>query len=243
MNSEIKDFVFKHYGLRTNGVTRLAGFGGENYKIEATSGVFVLKFYEPGEGQYVKELLEAENLFLYRLTRDSAGVFPVPQQTLDGNDLSFSESKKKYFRLLTFLDGDLFADVEHTPELLESYGSAVGEMNSKSSDFRHIATESRTFEWDLRQFELNRKCLPLIENLADRKLVEYYFLQNLENVSPKLGQLRKGVIHGDVNSRNVVAKNGEIAGIFDFGDINFTPLDQRAFDRTRLWSVWQRRSA
>ena len=161
---------------------------------------------------------------MQQLEPNVAGFYPVPQPDVDGSYLSFSRSKNKYFRLLTFVEGDLFADVEHTPELLESYGRAIGEMNAKTSDFRHISTEARKFEWDLQQFELSRHCIPFIENAADRKLVEYYFLQNRENVQPKLARLRKRVIHGDINRRNVVAIGGEIAGIIDFGDINYTPL-------------------
>jgi len=224
MELDASEFVEKHYGLKVESAIPLEGFGGENYKIESGSGNFVLKFYDPNSEPNVQELLEAENSFLERLSGLDNISVPIPQFDFEGRLLSYSETKKKFFRLLTYVKGDLFADVEHTPELLDSYGKAVGEMNAKTLDFRHISTEARKFEWDLDEFELSEKCLPFIEDLADRKLVEYYFLQNRENVQPKLRRLRKSVIHGDVNSRNVVVQDGKVSGIIDFGDINLTAL-------------------
>ncbi|NNF00512.1 MAG: aminotransferase class III-fold pyridoxal phosphate-dependent enzyme [Pyrinomonadaceae bacterium] len=224
MSTEIRDLVSRHYSLKVKKIDRLEGFGSENYKISSDAGTFVLKFYRADQDTYLRELLEAENLYLQKLGRERKGFFPIPQEDKSRDCLSYSESKQKYFRLLTFLEGELFAEVEHSDGLLRSYGKAVGEMNAKAFGFRHIATETRKFEWDLNKFELSRECIRFIENLADRKLVEYYFLKNKEHVQPKLEQLRKCVIHGDVNSRNVVTKNGEVSGIFDFGDINYTAL-------------------
>jgi 4-aminobutyrate aminotransferase-like enzyme/Ser/Thr protein kinase RdoA (MazF antagonist) len=221
---EVKEFLVDKYSLQADKITPLEGYGSENYKIETERGNFVLKFYNPIQEPNVKELLEAENLLLQQLNTQNETSFPVPQKDSEGNYLSYSDSKNKFYRLLTFVEGELLAKVEHTPELFYSFGKFVAEMNKKTIDFRHIAVEARKFKWDLQFYGLTKQYAQFIENSQDRKLVEYFFLQNRELIEPKIEYLRRSVIHGDANDWNVLVKDGDIAGLIDFGDISYTPL-------------------
>ncbi len=224
MSEQIKEFVKQKYDLEALNIKKLEGYGSENYKVEAEDQNFTLKFYNPDEEPYTKEILEAENLLLQRLTTDDKTSFPVPQKDSEGKYLSYSQVQNKLYRLLTFIEGEMLADVEHTPELFYSFGKFVAQMNKQISDFRNISTEARKFVWDLQYLELNRKFIKFIDDPSEKKLVEYFFLQFKENVEPKLESLRKRVIHGDANDWNVLVEDGKVSGIIDFGDITYSPL-------------------
>jgi 4-aminobutyrate aminotransferase-like enzyme/Ser/Thr protein kinase RdoA (MazF antagonist) len=224
MFTKISEFVAKHYNLKAIEISKLEGYGSENYKIFCDDGTFILKFYDPSDEANLWQILEAETEIQLRLKSRSKGTFPVPHPNSDGNFLWCSQTFNKYYRLLTYVDGELFADAGHTPELFYSFGKYLAEMNSHLIDFRHIATEARIFPWDLQHWRLNQKYSSNIKNPSERKIVDYFFLQTRENVEPRMNDLRKSVIHGDANDWNVTVKDGEIAGIFDFGDICYTPL-------------------
>ncbi len=225
METEINEFVEAHYDISAGQISRLEGYGSENYRVETKVGrSFVLKFYRPNDVENLQQLLEAENQLLMTLTADNHNGYPIPQADSDGRLLSFSKQKNRYYRLLSFVEGRLLCEVDHTPELLGSFGIFLGEMNSRMLGFRHLATEAREFEWDLKNLELNRKYIRLIENPSHRKIVEYFFLQYSELVTPNLEQLRKCVIHGDANDWNVLTSEGLVSGIIDFADIVYSPL-------------------
>ena len=221
---EIKEFVEHHYQLEVRTIAPLEGYDGVNYKIEAATGNFILKFTDPAAEPNTKELLEAENQLLRLLAANDHKAFPIPQKNARGELLSFAEDRGHFFRLLTFVEGELLSRVEQTPEVLYSFGKFVAEMDKAILDFRHIATEARKFEWDIQNLSLNEKYLKFIESPRDRSLVEYFLLQYAENVLPAIDTLRKSVIHGDANDWNILVDKNRVSGIIDFGDISYSPL-------------------
>lgn len=203
-------------------ITVLDGYESKNYKVSFGNRDFILKLYENRPGLF--EVLCAENEILLRLARAHPGRFSAPQQKLNGEFVFLSENKDKIIRLLSFLEGELLANVKHTKELFYSFGKVLAEMNKVMTDFLSGHVQARKLSWDLQNFHLNREFISFIQEPEDRRIVEYFFLQNRERVVPDIEILRKSVIHGDVNDWNVLVKNGEISGIIDFGDICYTPL-------------------
>ena len=222
MKKQIKELLSKHYGLQAAEIKRLEGYANKNYKIETDSGNFVLKLYDAEPNRFEK--VEAENRVLERLFEDNPGLFPVPQKTSDGKMLFYSEKLGKIVRLLSFLEGVCLGNLEYTPELLYSFGQTLAKLNKSLLDFRHIALESRRSVWDLQHYFLSKKYIPLIPEPRKRKLVEYFFLQTREFVEPHFDTLRKSTIQSDANEWNVLASDGEVSGIIDFGDLFYSPL-------------------
>lgn len=223
MESDIKKIVSTLYGLRAEKITRLDGYDNENYRIGTSSGDFVLKIYP--ETYESAEILENENEILIGLAREQPGLYPVPQKTIEGKFLVRSGRKeKRLIRLLSFLEGTCLGDSEYTPGMLYSFGQTLAGLDRFLQSYNNSAIRARRSAWDLQYFHLNQKKLALIENPADRKLVEYFFLQTEEFAAPFFAELRKSTIHGDANEWNVLAANGRISGIIDFGDLCYTPL-------------------
>ena len=222
MASGIKAFFEKNYGLQADKIIRLEGYSNENYKIETARRNFVLKLYvvEPN----LIEILHAESEALKKLSVDNPGFFPVPEKTLSGKLLFYSKKQDRIVRLLSFLEGERLDKVKYTPELLFSFGKTLARANKSLLDFRNSAIESRRSVWDFQHYYLNKKYLRHIKDPAKRKFVEYVFLQTKELIEPRFEDLRKAAIQGDANERNVLANNGKVSGIIDFGDMFYSPL-------------------
>ncbi|MFZ1700031.1 MAG: aminotransferase class III-fold pyridoxal phosphate-dependent enzyme [Pyrinomonadaceae bacterium] len=220
MTPEIEKFLTDVYGINASGIEKLEGYDSENYKITSVSGDHILKFY-PDEAN-IEDLLTAENDLLTRLSIEMPGRFPKPQPDASGNYLV--KTPKGWARLLSFVDGAFLANAEHSESLFYSFGKFLAEMDWQMLGFRSSAIEARKINWDLVHYGHSEKFLPFIDDSADRKLVEYFFLQNRERVEPQIENLRFSVIHNDANDWNVLVDDGAVSGIIDFGDMCYTPL-------------------
>jgi ethanolamine-phosphate phospho-lyase len=216
----MKAFLREKYNLQATEIKPLEGYDSENYFIKTDEKNYVLKIYK--DEVHLKDLLSAENKLLQLLSKDNPDAYSVPMKDLQGNYLT--ETADGFARVLSFVEGEFLAEVEHTPELFHSFGKFLAEMDLKMLDFRDVAIEAKKTKWDSQFYHLSKKYLPFIENPNDRKIVEYFFLQNREIIEPELENLRKSVIHGDANDWNVLVKNGKVSGIIDLGDMCFSPL-------------------
>lgn len=222
MKTQISKLLYRHYGLQTNRVKRLKGYSNENYWVSTNSGRYILKLYDPKPKLH--QIIIAENQALEKLSADESDLFPKPQKNSDGKMLFYSEGCGKIARLLSFVEGKCLNEFKYTSKLLYLFGSTLALLDTRLLDFKNIAIELRKSGWDLRYYHLNKKSLPFIENFADRKLVEYFFMQTKKFAEPMFKQARKSTIQGDANERNVLVKEGKISGIIDFGDLSYTTL-------------------
>lgn len=216
----METFLKEHYNLQAVEIKPLEGYDSENYRVKTAERNYVLKIYK--NEVHLKELLLAENRLLKLLSKDNADSYSVPIENLQGNYLT--ETATGFARLLSFVEGEFLADVEHTPELFESFGKFLAGMDLKLLGVRDIAIEAKKTVWDSQFYQLSKKYLPFIEDPNDRKIVEYFFLQHREIIEPEIENLRKSVIHGDANDWNVLTKNGSVSGIIDLGDMCFSSL-------------------
>ena len=167
-------------------------------------------------------MLAAENAVMQRLSSTSPHSFPRPIRTVDGDEIIPFENGLA--RLLSFVEGQFLTDVEHTNKLFHSFGRFLAMMNLSMREFRYPAIEARRVDWDLQYCRRSERLLPQILDARDRSLLEYFFMQNHEMVESNIGNLRCSIIHGDANYCNVLARDGEISGIIDFGDICHSQL-------------------
>ena len=213
----------KRWNLSNPDVRQVEGYSNSNFKVEDKGQKYVLKIY-PNE-KFATDWSEAESKILVWLNNLESNRFPMPQKSAEGKYFSFDTENQNIFRLLSWLEGDFFSDVKHTTKLFESFGKFLAEMDTQLHDNRDCVIEARHSDWDLQHFfHVVSEKIPCISSASDRKLVEYFLLQYRENVLPNLYKLRKSIIHGDANDRNVLVQSGLVSGMIDFGDMCFSQL-------------------
>ncbi|KPK85927.1 MAG: aminotransferase class III [Bacteroides sp. SM23_62_1] len=204
----------------------LYGYANQNWLVtEKNSGnKFVLKTYQEQE---IIPIIEAETRVLVKLTEWNPEAIPRPIPAADGKFLITFQSENNeilYARVLRYVEGNFFAEVNKTPGLLASLGTFLAELDLHLLDYRDPILEARQYRWDPQHLLLNQKLVEFIPDLSRRKFVTYFFLQFKDLVLPVLPELRKSVIHNDANDWNILVKNNRITGIIDFGDTAYTPL-------------------
>jgi len=221
---EVREILQKVFNIWDAKISHLYGYDSANYLVESESEKFVFKQYidEPG----LSETLAAENRILNILSKEMPGMIQKPAKLKQGGFVHTQEfnGKPSLFRLLHYIDGDLMADVKHTDELYRSFGRALANMNLALQGHRDVAIEARRFGWNIIEIDLSNDLTQYIQDPSDRSLVEYFYQQYNENVRPKLPGLRKCIIHGDANDRNVIIEDGKVSGLIDFGDLVYSPL-------------------
>ena len=221
---KVAQLLKEYFGIEDATLEKLEGYGRSiNYQVDTVQGEkFVYKHYRTESGLY--ELLDAENQVLQKLSHQSPNSYPAPVRNRTGNFLSSIEAGKQLGRLLTFVEGEFLAEVEHSTGLFQSIGRFLAQMNKTLLDFRHPAIGARQLDWDLRNCLNNQKYIKYIETPQQRKLVDYFFLQFSEIVLPEIPNLRRCVIHSDANDWNLLVQDAQISGIIDFGDVVYSSL-------------------
>ncbi len=120
--------------------------------------------------------------------------------------------------LLEWIPGRLLADYRpHTPAMLADIGRMLARVDRALEGFDHPAAH-RELKWDLARADWIGEYLHHIENPNRRDLVEG-ILDRYRTID--LSAVRHGIIHGDANDHNIIVRNGEVAGLIDFGDVHF----------------------
>jgi 4-aminobutyrate aminotransferase-like enzyme/Ser/Thr protein kinase RdoA (MazF antagonist) len=211
----LKEILSEYYHLDQVRLTPLEGYDSINFKVETEGTTYILKQY-PYSGT-TQELLHAENRILKNVSKSGSYDFPIAIKTVDKEELIVQEGT--IFRLLSYVEGDFLGNIKHTPKLLKSFGEFLGKIDRSLFETYEATLAAKETQWDLKHFMANEKYLKFIPDIKDRSLVDYFFLQFLENVSPHNYELRKSIIHNDANHWNVLSKDGKVSGIIDFGDM------------------------
>ena len=220
--NHIKDILVNKFNVQVDTVKKLVGEVNINYLVKSGSDKFIFKesLLDPD----ILDFSQDESELLESLSGKIPAFFQKPVKAVDGNYLVTDEESNKLYRLLHYIDGELFVDAEHTESLFESFGNLLAKMDRELDGKRYLSIMSRQYDWDILQFDLNVKNIQFIKNAGDRRLVEYFHLQFEQEVRPLLPSLRYSIIHGDANDLNVLVKNNTVTGIIDFGDSTYSIL-------------------
>ena len=205
----------QYYGLTNCSLKTLEGYESINFKVTADSGTFVLKKYNYTEETIA--LLLAEDRVAKKLNQIAHLSFPESIHNLDKHTLTIVDGF--IYRLLPFIEGEFLAEIIKDEALLISFGTALGNIDNILLGHYDAVIMAKETLWDLKYFNDNRQFLHDITDAKDRNLVRYFFLQFNEHVTPIQHQLRKSILHNDANDWNILATNGKITGIIDFGDM------------------------
>ena len=249
---EINQLLQQHYQL-SGSLKSLPGYCDQNLLLTQSSGKqYIVKIANSGEA---KIELAMQNAALAHLTEKEIAV-PYCINNLHGDSLTavITDSNTKaqnmqaqssevcfYLRVLTFLEGDFYADAnveQHNSTLWFQLGEFIGQMNVALADFDHSGAY-RYLEWDLAQgyrvcqskkylFDAQKSPGNLTEQKAGQKteqfqLVEYFLNLYQTQTMPVLVKCPQGVIHSDANDFNLliddVMQPKKITGLIDFGDM------------------------
>jgi 4-aminobutyrate aminotransferase-like enzyme/Ser/Thr protein kinase RdoA (MazF antagonist) len=159
----------------------------------------------------------APHLALPRVIPSSSGELFKRVQVADGS--------RRIVWLLTFLPGSTLAEVSpHGPELLESLGRFLAEVDAALLDFSHSAA-NRILKWDLSRSHWAFEKISFIADPQRRALAEHFLNLFEEEAVSRFHRLRRSVIYGDANDHNVLvspesSKPREVASVIDFGDLH-----------------------
>ncbi|MBT8323053.1 MAG: aminotransferase class III-fold pyridoxal phosphate-dependent enzyme [Eudoraea sp.] len=215
---DIPALLKAHFKLEIQEVVPLEGYGSSNYRVDTGNGQFVLKRYRDDDDR--RRLLETESKVLKEL---SGLKYDFPDE-VDTIFLPNKNADNEVLRLHRYLQGEFLAQVSHTTALLHSFGRFLGQMDRKMAKVDAHKIGAREISWDLRYFLRNQELQSCIPAPEDRRIVDYFFLQYEEHISPIRHKLRKSLIHNDANDWNVLTRDGKVSGIIDFGDMCYSWL-------------------
>jgi 4-aminobutyrate aminotransferase-like enzyme/Ser/Thr protein kinase RdoA (MazF antagonist) len=204
------------FGLSSS-ATPLVSERDQNFALLTDDGErFVLKIAKSDEDPALLDFQGAalRHLHEHLSTVELQRIVPSLAGT-DVTGIRDSAGRAHLVRLVTWLDGDLFAhSAPRGPKLLASLGRALAELDAAFGGFSHAAMQ-RELHWDLRHVGLALRHLPLLTG-EQRRMVQRF---QAEWQRVRWPELRTGVIHGDLNDHNVLVRNGLVSGIIDFGDM------------------------
>jgi len=208
-----------HFGIAGE-VEELPGEVDDNFRIRAGDDSYVLKVSPEGTSA---SLLAARQFAMTRLA--TSGVpyqFPHPPA---GGEAIVALPEGGSASLVTWVQGTTFASAGRPLDLAQDIGLLAGSVVRALEGFDHPALHHGG-HWDLATApSVLRQLGPHVRNRGDRELIDDV-LDRLIVQIPKLQQLPKQVIHGDINDLNVLVAEAdggtEIVGLIDFGDISYS---------------------
>jgi 4-aminobutyrate aminotransferase-like enzyme/Ser/Thr protein kinase RdoA (MazF antagonist) len=224
--SEAARLAHEIFGLEAS-ARSLPGEYDDNFHLTADDGRgYVLKVMHAGRE---RSFIDMQCRALQHLAR-RAPHLAVPRvcPTRSGEafqNVAVADGSERFVWLLTFLPGTVLAAVRpHEPELLESLGRLLGEMDAALEDFSHPSVQ-RELKWDLARAGWIRDYLHHVGDATRRALVERFLALYEAEVVPALPRLRRSIIFGDANDHNVLVSTPwpqprKVAGVIDFGDMH-----------------------
>lgn len=194
----------------------------QNFLLEAPGAErYVLKIAKSDEDRGV---LDFQNAALRQVAaRAPALAVPRLLPTLRGEELTEcrdQQGRLHYVRLISWLEGKMLADIEHhDASLLASLGTTMAEVDRALLGFTHAAMH-RELHWNIGRADLALEHLPLLPAAQQRVVQEV--MQGWRGIDWR--RLRHGVIHGDANDHNVLARQGRVVGLIDFGDLVYSAV-------------------
>ena len=216
---DIKSVLSSHYGLKDIIIDQLEGYISTNYKISTGSLTYILKIYPYSEDTLAD--IHAENKILSQLQDISLDI-PKPVAAVSGETLVEDQTQKVFYRLITFVNGDLWAENDHTTLDINTLGEQIGELDNALEGVSAPIIKGRNIPWDLANFLDNTTYINHIREPQRRALVSYFTIQWKTEIIPQLSTLRKAYIHNDANDYNILCLGSKPTGLIDFGDMVYS---------------------
>lgn len=187
--------------------TDLGSERDQTFLIESPAGDAVLKISNAGEDPAVLDLEHEAILHVLRIDPELPVARPLGRATHGAH----------HVRLFERLHGRK-GGPELDDDAVRAYAQTHARLNLALRSLFHPAA-GRELLWDLARTPQLRPLLPAIGDERRRGLVERAVDRFEERVVPAWPRLRAQIVHGDLNTDNVLLdERDRIAGIVDFGD-------------------------
>lgn len=219
------------YALRWWGIegscAELPGDRDRNYLMEAAGGPrYVMKVALAGEGEAA---LDAQNAALDHVARVAPDL-PAPRcvASLEGRSMERTTdalNRPLLVRLLTWVSGTPLPQGARPASALGDWGALAGRLGLALRSFQHPGA-IRLTPWDLLgAVDQVEGRLDLIPERPRRSLLEEVVGEFRDLWQPVACDLRRQVVHNDLNDHNVIISDGgdgsreSAVGVIDFGDL------------------------
>jgi len=147
-------------------------------------------------------------------------MFPEIIKTLNGQTIIYADGFA--VRLLTFLEGEVIANMPRSPQLYEDIGRFMGQFSKAMQNYSPASVSGSDELWKLDNVSACRGYLLDVIDDDTRDRIERLYEDYEKNIFPRLSRLRKAIIHSDANEQNILisADNPtKVVGLIDFGEL------------------------
>ncbi|CAD7000311.1 unnamed protein product [Ceratitis capitata] len=240
----VEALVRRLYGITINEIKELISYDDRNYLIQPDWNIknpiittqwphgYVLKILNALDSKKT-DFIDAQNQLMLYLSNEGI-VCPRPITNVNGKYFSVEHINggDHVVRLLEFVPGKMFHEVEKSNYLLYKSGEYIAKIDRALKNFHHEAYDTHKTLWMLESVPQLREFLYALTDHDRKALVEEIIEAFEKNVLTKVDKLEKQIIHGDFNEQNIIVEesktssNGEykVKAIIDFGDTNNSPV-------------------
>jgi Ser/Thr protein kinase RdoA (MazF antagonist) len=225
--ADVERVARDEYGLTLTDQKRLGGEVDHNVWIRTDDGA---QFLFKASGGTISDDLRWQQAVLEHLERDAPDI-PAPRlvPSRSGSAVVAVDNGRHRFvvRLLTWLPGKMFAELQDVPESLLFDLGRVAARLTQALESMPADSLNHSHHWDIRRSrEAVDDALPFVRDPVDRRCV-LDLMNGFDRVRSTLEWLPTGVVHQDLNDFNVLALEDErgrlrISGVLDVSDSLFT---------------------
>ncbi|XP_052100604.1 hydroxylysine kinase-like [Mytilus californianus] len=239
-NKCIRDFALKLYGMNVLKFEELDSFEDRNYHIivdPVINNNYIKDFSKTGYVLKVLNLrdsktpafIEAQHSILEHLRRKNIPAQEVVQNvegrmwSLQGVTNKSNEINSRYiFHMMKYMEGEIAITKPYVPVTLFNIGKFAGRLQNALEDFDNAFLRERVCQWNLAECPRILDFVFALKSKEYAQLVNVIIKEYIKEVKPVLGQLRKVLIHGDLNENNILVK--------ELGDQSSVPQEKRTCD-------------
>ncbi|MDH5644932.1 MAG: phosphotransferase, partial [Candidatus Heimdallarchaeota archaeon] len=222
---DAKNILKIHWGI-TGELTSLNSERDQNYKVITTSESYVLKI--ANEYEELENLENQSKSMKYLEKQETNFQHSVIITSIQGENIvqSSIQGLVYFIRLITYIPGKTLATFQPKDKsLMKEYGRFVGEL---TTSLKHLSLQpvNDNFYWDLANAgTIIDKYHQFIDNQESQQLVKKYKELFELIIEPMLPNLKKSIIHNDLNDYNVIVNLIDQIpqfGVIDFGDMVYS---------------------
>ena len=219
----LENWLLKNYDFLNDGIISFKKLNSErdfNIKIITKKNKkFVVKISNPAENLNILKL--QDSMLKYLSSSDIKHFIPIPLHD-DIKNLKDLNNRKCFVRILTFLDGEVFANNQNNEILCKNLSKFLGNLTLSLEKFEHPFAH-RKFTWNSSDIEWIEDYINLFSENSKKDIIKIVLKSFKLNIKPKLSKIRYSIIHGDANNYNILVSNNDIVGLLDYGDSIYAP--------------------
>lgn len=227
-DEQIADFIAQYdVGDFISATGIMQGVENTNYKIETSTGRYILTLYE-------RRVDPADLPFFFAFTNHLVEHGVNGPKTLTGKDGSLTRLiAGRPVALISFLDGVDIAANAIAPSHCQSLGGVVAKMHDAAATFLQTRTNTLSLSGWAALVEATKGGADAVEPGLAKLITDE--LAYLNQNWPAASALPRGVVHADIFPDNVFFQNGQVSGVIDF---YFSCDDFFAYDLALVINAW-----